>query len=244
MDPSADTLPCAGDGHVPDPRTVLHGHDRWHGIAGEFAVVRCAACGLAATEPRLAGDELARYYPGDYYTNTEAAAPGAAPTGIHRLIGELHRRLLERYGPFRDLYAAPPGRLLDVGCGQGALGAQFIARGWSVAGIEPSAAAAAAARRAGLELHVGTLGDAPFAPGGFDGGSLAGLVRRAGLVVRRTWSTSSILSLAGSLQYAVTGRMAWSEGTLYRLGYLTWLLEQPLDRLLGGDCLHMVAVRA
>jgi hypothetical protein len=78
----------------------------------------------------------------------------------------------------------------------------------------------------------------------FDGGSLAGLARRAGLVVRRTWSTSSILSLAGSLQYAVTGRLAWSEGTLYRLGYLTWLLEQPLDRLLGGDCLHMVAVRA
>jgi hypothetical protein len=38
--------------------------------------------------------------------------------------------------------------------------------------------------------------------------------------------------------------MAWSEGTLYRLGYLLWPLEQPLDLVLGGDCLHMVALRA
>jgi len=201
----------------------------------------------------------------------------------------------------------PPGRLLDVGCGQGALAAEFIARGWSAAGVEPSDAAARAARRAGLEMHGGTLADAPFAQGSFDaitfnhslehvpdplgdlrraaalvrpggtvavsvpnfGGwqrrlfgsrwfqldlprhlnhfdrrSLPALAGRAGLTVRRTWSSSSILSLAGSIQYAIAGRMAWSEATLYRLGYVTWLVEQPVDLALGGDCLHMVAVRA
>jgi SAM-dependent methyltransferase len=303
---ATDTLPCAGNGHVPQPRTVLRGHDRWHGIDGEFTVAQCAACGLASTEPRLEGEAIARYYPSDYYTNTDAAPP-PPPTGINKLIGDLRRGLLERFGPFRDLYAAPPGRLLDVGCGQGELAAEFIARGWTAAGIEPSAAAARAASRAGVEMHVGTLSDAPFAPGSFDavtfnhslehvpdplgdlraaarlvrpggivavsvpnfGGwerrvfgtrwfqldlprhlnhfdrrSLPALAERAGLTVRRTWSSSSIWSLPGSVQYVLTGRMAWSEGALYRLGYLLWPLEQPLDRLLGGDCLHMVALRA
>ena len=180
---------------------MLHGHDRWHGIAGEFGVAQCAACGLGSTEPRLAGADLARYYPSDYYTNTAAdpAAPPPPPTGVNKLIGDLRQRLLERFGPFRDLYAAAPGRLLDVGCGQGELAAEFIARGWTAAGIEPSEAAAAAARRHGVEMHVGTLGNAPFAAGSFDAvtfnhslehvsdplGDLraaARLVRRGGLV--------------------------------------------------------------
>jgi SAM-dependent methyltransferase len=303
MDHAASTLPCAGDGHTPQPRTVLCGCDRWHGIDGVFAVVRCVACGLASTEPRLSGEALARYYPSDYYTNVEPEAP-VEPSGINRLIAQTRQRLLERFGPFRDLYAARPGRLLDVGCGSGGLAAEFIARGWSATGIEPSEAAARAARGRGVEMHVGTLADAPFAPGSFDavtfnhslehvpdplgdlraaarlakpGGivavsvpnfgswerrvfgsrwfqldlprhlnhfdrnSLAALAGRAGLDVRRTWSSSNVVSLPGSLQYAVRGRMAWGEGTLYRLGYLLWPLEQPLDRLLGGDCLHMVA---
>lgn len=303
---ATDTLPCAGTDHVPQPRRVLRGRDRWHGIDGSFAVVRCRACGLASTEPRLDGAAIARYYPADYYTNTDAPDP-PVPSGVNRRIGELRQRLLERFGPFRDLYAAAPGTLLDVGCGKGEFAAEMIGRGWSVAGIEPSEAAARTAHARGVEMHVGTLAGAPFdaesfdavtfnhslehvpdplgdlraaaallTPGGlvavsvpnfggwerrifgsrwfqldlprhlnhFDARSLGALARRAGLDVTRSWSTSSLLSLPGSIQYALTGAMTWSEGTLYRLAYLLWPFEQPLDLLLGGDCLHLVARRA
>ena len=303
----AERLPCAGGDHLPDPRFVLRGSDRWHGIDGEFDVARCAVCGLASTVPRLEGAELARYYPPDYYTNAAPATtgPAPAPSRANQAIAAIRRRLFERFGPCSRLYGAPPGRLLDVGCGAGDLCVEFIGRGWTVAGVEPGADAARTAAFRGVAIHEGTLSDSPFEPASFDavvfnhslehvpdpladlraaarlakpGGSvivsvpnfggwerklfgsrwfqldvprhlnhfdahsLASLASRAGLAVRRTWSTSSLLSLPGSLQYAVSGRMAWSQGTLYRLAYGLWPLEQPLDLLFGGDCLHMVSV--
>ena len=301
--------PCAAEGHRPEPSPFLRGRDRWHGIDGDFGVVRCTTCGMAGTVPRLQGEALGRYYPSDYYTH---AAPAAAPrlAGLRGAVSagldRLRETLFERRGPFRDLYAAPPGRLLDVGCGHGELAAGFMARGWKAAGVEPSAAAAAAAGARGIEMHHGTIGDAPWPdgtfdavifnhalehvddpgadlraagrlvrPGGlivvsvpnfgswerrlfgsrwfqldlprhlnhFDAGSLPALGERAGLEVARVSSSSSLLSLAGSIQYALTGRMSWPTLTLYRLGYLLWPLELPLDALAGGDCLH-VAWRA
>lgn len=287
---------------------MLHGHDRWHGLGGEFDVVQCSLCGLAGTVPRLAGDELWRYYPSDYYTNTAGAEPAAegGPRGrVNARIGGLRTRLFERFGPFRDLYAAAPGRVLDVGCGAGDLGADFLARGWEVAGVEPGKAAAAAATARGIDVHPGTLDDTPWDDDSFDavvfnhslehvpdplgdlraaerltraGGlvavsvpnfgswqrrlfgsrwfqldlprhlnhfdrrSLPALAERAGLAQHRVWSSSSLQGLPGSLQYALRGEMAWSPGTLYRLGYLLWPLALPLDRVAGGDCLHFVGV--
>lgn len=48
-------------------------------------------------------------------------------------------------------------RLLDVGCAQGALAAEFQARDWVVTGIEPDPVDAAAARNRGLNILSGTL---------------------------------------------------------------------------------------
>ena len=61
-----------------------------------------------------------------------------------------------------------PGRLLDVGCGRGDLGAYLIARGWTVTGIEPSANAAEAARARGLDARRGTLDDVELEAGAYD----------------------------------------------------------------------------
>jgi SAM-dependent methyltransferase len=298
---SADSPPCAAEGHRPEPAPFVHGHDRWHGVAGEFGVVRCATCGMGGTVPRLQGDALARYYPADYYTHV-APAPAAPPAGLRGLPDRVRRRLFERFGPFRDLYAGPPGRLLDVGCGHGELAAGFMARGWRAAGVEPSRAAADAAAARGIEVHHGTLSDARWPAGSFDavifnhalehvpdpggdlraagrlvrpgglvvvsvpnfGGwqrrvfgsrwyqldlprhlthfdrrSLPALGERAGLEVVRVWSSASLLSLGGSLQYALTGRMSWPAPVLNRLGYLLWPLQLPLDAIAGGDCLHV-----
>jgi SAM-dependent methyltransferase len=73
-----------------------------------------------------------------------------------------------RFGPYREVWRRGPGRLLDVGCGAGDLATVFAAHGYEVSGVEPSEGAAGHARERGIDMHHGTLDDAPWAPGSFD----------------------------------------------------------------------------
>jgi SAM-dependent methyltransferase len=68
----------------------------------------------------------------------------------------------------------PPGRVLDVGCGEGADAIWLAQRGWQVTALDVSQVAltraAAAAERAGVAVtwvHAGLV-EADLAPGGFD----------------------------------------------------------------------------
>lgn len=74
----------------------------------------------------------------------------------------------------REVAELPPGRALDVGCGEGADAIRLAGRGWTVTALDVSRVAldraAAAARKAGVEvdwLHSGLL-DASLPAGGFD----------------------------------------------------------------------------
>jgi SAM-dependent methyltransferase len=58
--------------------------------------------------------------------------------------------------PVLDLLAPRPGeRILDLGCGDGALTAKLVAVGCSVLGVDASAAQVEACRRLGLDARVG-----------------------------------------------------------------------------------------
>jgi SAM-dependent methyltransferase len=62
-----------------------------------------------------------------------------------------------------------PGKLLDVGCGNGSFLALMQSAGWQVAGIEPDPKAAKlAAERLGVPIHSEQLSDAGFESGSFD----------------------------------------------------------------------------
>lgn len=77
----------------------------------------------------------------------------------------------------------------------------------------------------------------------FDRGSLAGLVRRAGLQPVAVSAASMRPSPLGSLQYMLFGGMRY-EGRGFKV--LAWLLAPLLlisDRLGEGDCLHLIAKR-
>jgi SAM-dependent methyltransferase len=81
---------------------------------------------------------------------------------------------------FADLAGVGPGqRLLDVGCGPGALTAELVRRAGAeaVSGVEPSRSFAAAVRERlpGADIHVGQAEELPFAAGTFDA-ALAQLV--------------------------------------------------------------------
>src|ERR1700689_1351990 len=144
---------------------LLRGRDRLMAGPGEFAVLRCAACGLASTYPRIDTSQLADYYPAGYHRRAggRRAGSGELQTGSHEgeaagagvlvpmtgLVERLRLAAIIRLGPYRPLSRRRPGRMLDVGCGNGELARAFARRGWHVAGVEPVASAAAGAAGGG-----------------------------------------------------------------------------------------------
>jgi SAM-dependent methyltransferase len=167
---AAETALCPMCHELLDQPPMLRGRDRMLGVDGEFSVVRCAACGLASTVPRLRPEQFAEYYPDTDY-HAYRPSEHATATGVRKLRG-LHDRLrlwaIVHLGPYRPIGKRRPGRLLDVGCGTGELALTFGRSGWKLSGVEPSAEGCRHAAAAGLEMHHGTLDDAPWSGPNFD----------------------------------------------------------------------------
>ncbi len=88
------------------------------------------------------------YLPG---TGAERREPGLALKGLRRLTSVMFPPLID------DLPAGRPGRLLDVGCGDGDLLCAAQDRGWNAEGIDLDAAGVEFARGRGLNVHLGSL---------------------------------------------------------------------------------------
>ena len=68
---------------------------------------------------------------------------------------------------FLELVPPAGRRTLDLGCGEGRVGAQLRDRGNSVVGVDSSPGMVAAAREL-IEAHVADAGALPFPDGSFD----------------------------------------------------------------------------
>ncbi len=124
---------------------------------------RCLACGTV---------RAARYADPDDVFSEDYFAGAAGGFGIDLShprfraylleVGDQRIRAIERAGARR------PGTLLDVGCGQGELLEAARARGWTVQGVEPLAAAAEVARGRGFDVLTATLAESGLPERAYD----------------------------------------------------------------------------
>ena len=132
-------------------RDRLPARERQFGIAGEFTYATCAGCGsLQLLDPP---DDLAPYYPPDYYSLGPGEATGLAArakSGAARylvtgrgLLGRAVARLARPRTPTMATWLSRIGatratRILDVGCGWGALLRTLDAAGYErLMGVDP-----------------------------------------------------------------------------------------------------------
>lgn len=127
----------------------------------DFQVGRCGVCHLDVTQPQPDAAAIANYYPNAYYGQAGARRFPRAVEWAQGILYEGRARSIERV-------VGRPGRVLDIGCGPGALLSVFRRRGWDVHGTELSEASAARARSANIPAHVGPLESWPWPDGHFD----------------------------------------------------------------------------
>jgi 2-polyprenyl-3-methyl-5-hydroxy-6-metoxy-1,4-benzoquinol methylase len=155
---------CGGDDHrllwrIYDPeRDAVYVRGMRQAIPTPGQIVRCNRCGLVFVNPRLVSRaEWSTYSDSDEDTYF-AATRAARAVANEGLLADLEQQL------------GQPGRLLDVGCGDGLLMIQAHASGWRVSGVEIRARLAQRLRDQGMgqQIHHCSLEDASFADASFD----------------------------------------------------------------------------
>lgn len=165
-EPSSSCPLCHQDGSLRHEAV----RDCLFGVPGQWGIRTCSNpdCGLVWLDPKPVASDLHEAY-ATYYTHDEGDAGGdvGGSRGWRRLIvrklerlwlGVLFLASARTQVEHMFLDDAAPGRLLEVGCGDGRLLARMRRLGWKVAGQDLDAKAAEQARRIhGVTVHVGDL---------------------------------------------------------------------------------------
>ena len=124
-----------------------------------FKLDSCAACGCLFLNPPPDAEEIAGYYPENYWWNTSRPS-------LLKLFEKIYRRLaLHDHIAFITASASrmanAPLRILDVGCGSATLLGILKTRGFDVVGVDTSSEASTVARETyGVHVIVGSLDQA------------------------------------------------------------------------------------
>ncbi len=149
-----------------DDETVAISPVQQHTTRDVFRFVRCRACALVRLHPRVRAERVGVYYDATYLPHRGAAAWGRYAPIVERALGRTDRARVKRVLATKRLTSV--SRVLDVGCGRPTfLRALRDATGAHAVGIDfvDEAWRGDPARWSGLELHEGTLENAPLTPG-------------------------------------------------------------------------------
>jgi 2-polyprenyl-3-methyl-5-hydroxy-6-metoxy-1,4-benzoquinol methylase len=130
-----------------------------------FTLDSCSACRCLFLNPMPGEEEIAGFYPNQYWWS-------ASSPGLLKKLESVYRRIALR-GHVSFISKAAANRtgleLLDVGCGSASLLGLMKNRGFRVMGVDFSSEAAAVAKTEnGVNVIVGSLGHAAFADASFD----------------------------------------------------------------------------
>jgi len=171
--------------------------DRLFGTPGTWNLRRCsnAACGLIWLDPMPLADDIHKAYLG-YYTHQNGLPvadtilrrwynriirghlaiayqyEGSRLSAFDRALGALLYFHPVRRACFASsiyyLHSKPQGRLLEIGCGNGATLELLRSLGWHTEGLDIDPEAVERARRGGLLVQLGTLQSQMFPAESFD----------------------------------------------------------------------------
>lgn len=143
--------------------------DRTYGAPGLWNFKSCPDpdCALIWLDPMPVPEEIGKAYR-NYFTHAALAPPeygaaGRALLNIYLAVDRLVSSVtgladMQRRAEFMYLEGVPPGRLLDVGCGDGTMLGRLRRLGWAGEGTEVDPEAAAHARmKEGIAVHLGPL---------------------------------------------------------------------------------------
>jgi SAM-dependent methyltransferase len=132
-----------------------------------FRVVWCDSCAYGRVDAALTPEAVNSFYDVDYYTH-QGYDEQSAELGLGEKVRRHIAWRFDRGVALQPAELGPPGRLLDVGCGDGQNMERFRRAGFSVQGVEPDPAARETASQYGI-VYPGTGEDLPEATrGAFD----------------------------------------------------------------------------
>jgi len=129
--------------------------------AKTFELRKCQTCDIVFVNPRLSDDDLAKLYDEDFYFSTGWSYESLASWMIE-LIQTRRRHRVERH--------VRPGKLLDIGSGDGRFVHHMALHGWDATGLDfsPAAQKFANTLHSRAQFLQGSLDDYDFPPRSLD----------------------------------------------------------------------------
>jgi SAM-dependent methyltransferase len=164
-------------------------------------VVVCPKCGIGWIDPQPGADEIAGFYPREYYGDDGSKFAG--------LLERVVRLLAARQARFLSKRAPRGARVLDLGCGRGTLLRQLADDGFEVHGTEISEHAALGADPR-VQLRVAsTLSEAGYSSGFFDQVILWHVLEHLADPLETLCEIRRILKPGGEIVVAVPNFSSW-----------------------------------
>lgn len=213
--------------------------DKLFDAPGTWRLVQCQnrRCGLLWLDPMPLAEDLGSAYL-DYYTHAddESFPPGwpgkpaykaflerrfSYPYHVRSTIQYLRACLLPHRTAelaFRVMYLPRHcgGRLLEVGCGGGAMLELMSRLGWHAEGVDFDEKAVAVARSRGLEVRIGSLEQQAYRDGSFDAVTASHLIEHVPDPRALLREIHRILKPGGKLVAVTPNGRSWGHSLFHR----------------------------